>query len=98
MLVGGEAALDGQQLALYDLTVLAPGTAMRLSTRTGGRVMLLGGEAFATRRYVWWNFVSSRRDRIEQAKADWTEGRFAKVPGDEAEWIPIPEKPLTRSE
>ena len=98
MLVGGEAALDGQHLALYDLTVLAPGTAMRLSTRTGGRVMLLGGEAFATRRYVWWNFVSSRRDRIEQAKADWTEGRFAKVPGDEAEWIPIPEKPLTRSE
>jgi len=98
MLVGGEASIDGQPLALYTLTVLAPGAAMRLSTDAGGRVMLLGGEAFKTRRYVWWNFVSSRRERIDQAKADWSEGRFPKVPGAEKEWIPIPAKPLTRSE
>jgi len=98
MLVGGEAAIDGQPLELYGLTILAPGAPMRLSSQGGGRVMLLGGGAFATRRYVWWNFVSSRRERIEQAKADWTAGRFPKVPGDEVEFIPIPEKPLTRSE
>ena len=97
MLVGGEARIGGTDLPLYTLAVLAPGEAMTLTSDKGGRVMLLGGEAFATRRHVWWNFVSSRRDRIEQAKADWTEGRFPKVPGDEIEWIPIPERPLTRS-
>lgn len=97
MLVGGEASLDGQALAPYQLNVLKPGEAMTLRSATGGRAMLLGGEAFATRRYVWWNFVSSRRERIEQAKADWREGRFAKVPGDEQEFIPLPEKPNTVS-
>ncbi|MFM6932723.1 MAG: pirin family protein [Novosphingobium sp.] len=97
MLVGGEARIGGMDLPLYTLAVLAPGEAMTLTSERGGRVMLLGGEAFSTKRYVWWNFVSSRRDRIEQAKADWTAGRFPKVPGDEVEWIPIPERPLTRS-
>lgn len=98
MLVGGEASLDGQALGLYELTVLAPGAAMTLSSDGGGRVMLLGGEAFKTRRHVWWNFVSSSRERIEQAKDDWNNFRFPKVPGDELEYIPIPAKPLTRSE
>jgi len=97
MLVGGEASLDGQALPPFTLIVLRPGTEMVLSSGRGGRVMLLGGEAFATRRHAWWNFVSSSRDRIEQAKRDWREGRFPKVPGDEEEWIPLPEKPLTRS-
>jgi len=63
---------------------------MRLVSERGGRVMLLGGEAFTTRRHVWWNFVSSSRDRINQAKDDWQNGRFPKVPGDEQEFIPIP--------
>ncbi|MBH5323094.1 pirin family protein [Aurantiacibacter sediminis] len=91
MLVGGEASLDGQALKLYDLVVLQPGETMTLSSRYGARAMLLGGEAFQTKRHVWWNFVSSDRERIEQAKVDWREGRFAKVPGDEAEWIPLPD-------
>jgi redox-sensitive bicupin YhaK (pirin superfamily) len=91
MLVGGEASVDGTPLGLYELTVLAPGAAMRLASETGGRVMLLGGEAFATRRMVWWNFVSSSAERIEQAALDWREGRFPKVPGDEVEFIPLPE-------
>lgn len=97
MLVGGEASVDGQPLGLYELTVLKPGADMTLSSERGGRVMLLGGEAFATRRHVWWNFVSSSRDRINQAKHDWKDGRFPKVPGDELEFIPIPEKPNTVS-
>jgi redox-sensitive bicupin YhaK (pirin superfamily) len=95
MLVGGEASLDGEALGLYVLTVLKPGEQMVLRSDRGGRVMLLGGEAFATRRHAWWNFVSSSRERIEQAKRDWTEGRFPKVPGDEKEFIPIPDKPKT---
>jgi len=97
MLVGGEASLDGEALGLYQFNVLRPGEPMTLRSERGGRAMLLGGEAFATRRYVWWNFVSSERERIEQAKADWREGRFAKVPGDEAEFIPLPEVPKTVS-
>jgi redox-sensitive bicupin YhaK (pirin superfamily) len=97
MLVGGDATLDGAPLALYALNVLRPGAAMTLRSERGARAMLLGGEAFASRRYVWWNFVSSDRERIEQAKADWREGRFAKVPGDEEEFIPLPEVPKTVS-
>lgn len=97
MLVGGEAAIDGQALGLYELTVLAPGGAPRLSSDLGGRVMLLGGEAFTTPRHVWWNFVSSSRERIAQAQDDWNAFRFPKVPGDEAEYIPIPAQPKTVS-
>ena len=97
MLVGGEASLDGTPLRLYGLTILAPGAAMQLTSKAGGRVMLLGGEAFRTPRHVWWNFVSSSRERINQAMDDWRQGRFPKVPGDTEEFIPIPDVPLTRS-
>ena len=97
MLVGGEAAIDGQELGLYELTVLKPGAAMRLTSGKGGRLMLLGGEAFKERRYVYWNFVSSRRDRIEQAKEDWEGRRFPEVPGDSEERIPLPDQPKTVS-
>lgn len=99
MLVGGEASVDGASLEPYALTVLRPGAALTVNSANGARLMLLGGEAFATKRHVWWNFVSSDRERINQAKRDWREGRFSKVPGDEAEFIPLPEgQPLTRSE
>ena len=98
MLVGGEASVDSQPLGLYQLTVLAPGRNMTLSSDRGGRIMLLGGEAFTTPRHAWWNFVSSDKERIHQAKEDWEAGRFPKVPGDEEEWIPIPETPNTSTE
>jgi len=97
MLVGGEATLDGTALEPYTLHVLAPGAAMQLSSTSGGKVMLLGGEAFATKRHVWWNFVSSDRERINQAKRDWSEGRFPIVPGDAEEFIPLPEVAKTVS-
>lgn len=98
MLVGGEASIDGVALGLYELAVLAPGQAMRLASERGGRVMLLGGAAIGSPRHVWWNFVSSSRERINQAKDDWRQGRFPKVPGDEDEFIPIPQVPLTNSD
>lgn len=97
MLVGGEAEVDGIKLERYQLAVLEPGRNMTLTSENGGRVMLLGGEAFATKRHVWWNFVSSDRDRIKQARGDWAEGRFPTVPGDEEEFIPLPEQPKTVS-
>lgn len=91
MLVGGEAALDGKALEPYTLYVLAPGHAARLTSTAGGRAMLMGGGAFPNRRYVYWNFVSSSRERIAQAKADWQAMRFPLVPGDDQEFIPFPE-------
>ncbi|MBL8657499.1 MAG: pirin family protein [Altererythrobacter sp.] len=97
MLVGGEAEIAGAPLGLYELTVLRPGVALTLGSHGGGRVMLLGGEAFATKRHVWWNFVSSSRERIQQAKEDWQAGRFPLVPGDSEEFIPIPAVPNTVS-
>ena len=97
MLVGGEASIGGHDLGLYALTVLKPGEELKLRSEHGGRVMLLGGEAFATKRHVWWNFVSSDPDRIRQAKEDWQAGRFAAVPGDAEEHIPLPDKPKTVS-
>jgi len=93
----GEASLDGMRLEPMTLYVLKPGIATSLKSSAGGRVMLCGGEAFATPRHVWWNFVSSSRDRINQAKADWNAGRFPKVPGDDKEFIPIPTVPMTVS-
>ena len=97
MLVGGEAELDGQKLNEFALYVLKPGYTPLLSSRTGGRLMLLGGQAFRTPRHVFWNFVSSSRDRINQAKADWKAMRFPLIPGDDQEFIPIPEVPKTVS-
>ena len=97
MLVGGEASLDGHALEPYALVVLRPGEAMTLSSERAGKIMLMGGEAFPTRRHVYWNFVSSSRERIEQAKQDWIAGRFPLVPGDEEELIPFPDKPKTVS-
>lgn len=91
----GEASLDGDRLEPFTLYVLAPGQAMTLAAETPSRVMLLGGEAFSTQRHVFWNFVSSSRDRINQAKEDWKARRFPLVPGDEEEFIPLPEVPLT---
>ena len=91
MLVGGEAELDGQRLDPFTLYVLRPGHEARLSSASGARAMLMGGQAFSTRRYVFWNFVSSSRDRINQAKEDWKEGRMPLPPGDDQEFIPFPE-------
>jgi redox-sensitive bicupin YhaK (pirin superfamily) len=97
MLVGGEAELDGERLDLYALYLLKPRHAARLSSPSSARLMLLGGQAFTTPRYVFWNFVSSSRDRINQAKEDWKALRFPLIPGDDQEFIPLPEVPLTVS-
>jgi hypothetical protein len=97
MLVGGAAELDGQALDPFALYVLRPGHEALLSSASGARLMLMGGQAFATRRHVFWNFVSSSRDRINQAKEDWKALRFGLIPGDDQEYIPLPEKPMTVS-
>ena len=90
MVTEGEAELDGERLEPFSLYVLAPGHRAVLKAAHPTRAMLLGGGAFATPRFVHWNFVSSSRERITQAKNDWIDGRFPLVPGDEEEFIPYP--------
>lgn len=97
MLVGGEAELDGAPLDRFALYILRPGHAARLSSDRKARLMLMGGGAFSTPRHVFWNFVSSSRDRINQAKEDWQAMRFPLVPGDDQEFIPLPKVPTTVS-
>ncbi|HTG39107.1 pirin family protein [Sphingomonas sp.] len=93
----GDASIDGMTLEPLILYVLRPGLLATLRSERGARVMLCGGEAFTSPRHVWWNFVSSRRERINEAKEAWKAGLFPRVPGDEKEWIPIPEVPNTVS-
>ncbi len=93
----GEASLDGLTLEPATLYVLKPGIRATLRSERGGHVMLCGGEPLDGPRHVFWNFVSSRRDRINQAKDDWRNGRFALPPNDDGEFIPLPEVPKTVS-
>ncbi|HZX30647.1 MAG TPA: pirin-like C-terminal cupin domain-containing protein [Rhodocyclaceae bacterium] len=72
------------------MLVFRPGVQVQLQALAPTRLMLLGGEPMDGPRHVWWNFVSSSRHRIEQAKEDWRAGRFAPIPG-ETEFIPLPE-------
>jgi redox-sensitive bicupin YhaK (pirin superfamily) len=97
MLVEGAADLDGQTLEPFVLYVLRPGHVAKLASGSRGRAMLMGGGAFQSARHVFWNFVSSSRDRINQAKEDWKAMRFPLIPGDNEEFIPIPTVPKTVS-
>ena len=89
--VSGTVEIAGDRFGPGQLLVFRPGDRITLRASGGpARVMLLGGEPMDGPRHIWWNFVSSRPDRIEQAKADWAAGRFDAVPGD-SEFIPLPE-------
>ncbi len=90
-IVSGEIEIAGDRFASGQLLVLRPGDAITVGAPVDARVVLVGGAAMDGPRHVWWNFVSSRKERIEQAKADWKQRRFDTVPGDEQEFIPLPE-------
>jgi redox-sensitive bicupin YhaK (pirin superfamily) len=89
-LVEGSVEIAGQPFEPGRLLVFSPGDELTVKASSSARLLLFGGEPLDGPRHVWWNFVSSSRERIEQAKADWKSGRFAPVPGD-AEFIPLPE-------
>ncbi len=93
----GDASLDGLTLEPTTLYVLRPGIRATLRSERGAHVMLCGGAPLDGPRFVFWNFVSSRRDRINQAKADWKAEKFPVVPDDSVERIPLPEVPKTVS-
>lgn len=88
--VEGTIEIDGHAPPADALLVLRPGRTVTITAQSPARVMLLGGAAMDGPRHIWWNFVSSSRERIEQAKEDWRQRRFASVPGD-SEFIPLPE-------
>lgn len=88
----GDAQLDGSDIPDKQLVLLDPGTRHRLRAKTPLKAMLFGGEPLDAPRHMWWNFVSSSKDRIEQAKDDWQAGRFGLIPGDDVERIPLPER------
>jgi redox-sensitive bicupin YhaK (pirin superfamily) len=89
-LVAGEIDVQGDRFAPGQLMVFRPGDRITVIAVTRAHLIVLGGAAMDGPRHIWWNFVSSRKDRIEQAKADWKAGRFTMVAGD-TEFIPLPE-------
>ena len=90
-LVDGEVEIANERYEGPRLLVFRPGDRITVTAVGKARLMFLGGTALEGPRHIWWNFVSSRQDRIEAAKADWKAGRFPAVPG-ETEFIPLPEK------
>jgi redox-sensitive bicupin YhaK (pirin superfamily) len=89
--VEGEVEIAGETFAAPKLLIFRPGDLITARAKSCARLMFLGGAALEGPRYIWWNFVSSRRERIEAAKEDWKTGRFRPVPG-ETEFIPLPEQ------
>jgi redox-sensitive bicupin YhaK (pirin superfamily) len=89
-IASGEIDIVGQRFAAGRLLVFRPSDRISVLALAQSRLVLLGGEPMDGPRHIWWNFVASSRERIEQAKADWRAKRFALVPGDEGEFIPLP--------
>ncbi|TIP83713.1 MAG: pirin family protein [Mesorhizobium sp.] len=87
----GEVSISGDRFPAERLLVFRPGDEIVVSSQGGAHFMLFGGASLGSKRYIWWNFVSSSKERIEQAKEEWKTGRFDIVPGDEEEFIPLPD-------
>jgi redox-sensitive bicupin YhaK (pirin superfamily) len=89
-IVTGRVSIGAESFGPSTMVVLRPGEVVSVRASEPTRAMLLGGEHLEGQREIFWNFVSSSAERIEQAKRDWSEGRFPKVPGDEQEFTPLP--------
>jgi redox-sensitive bicupin YhaK (pirin superfamily) len=92
--VDGDLLVDGELLAAHTLATLSPGSGVQLSANAPARLVVIGGEALDAHRFMWWNFVSSRKERIVQAGEDWAAQAMGQVPG-ETEFIPLPERKFT---
>jgi redox-sensitive bicupin YhaK (pirin superfamily) len=90
--IEGVVDIAGDKFEPGRLLVFKPGDAPTITAISNAHFVILGGAPMDGPRHIWWNFVSSRKERIEQAKADWKAGHFDKVPGDEIEFIPLPGK------
>ena len=90
--IEGVVDIAGDKFEPGRLLVFKSGDAVTITAVNDAHFVILGGAPMDGPRHIWWNFVSSRKERIEQAKADWKAGHFDKVPGDEIEFIPLPDK------
>jgi redox-sensitive bicupin YhaK (pirin superfamily) len=95
--VEGEIEVEGEIVSTQEMAVCSPGGDVRIHARVGSRVMLLGGEPLKGDRHIFWNFVSSSKEKLETAKSEWQPGpgskRFPTIPDDDREFIPLPEEP-----
>jgi redox-sensitive bicupin YhaK (pirin superfamily) len=91
-IIEGVVDIAGDRFEPGRLLVFKPGDSISITAVDNTHFVILGGAPMDGPRHIWWNFVSSRKERIEQAKADWKAGHFDKVPGDEIEFIPLPDK------
>ncbi|HEX6893597.1 MAG TPA: pirin family protein [Chryseolinea sp.] len=91
--VKGNLEVDNRTYATGQMLVFSKGVDPMIRTKDGATLLLLGGEPLGER-FIWWNFVSSRKERIEQAKADWKEGRIILPPNDNLEYVPLPQEKL----
>jgi redox-sensitive bicupin YhaK (pirin superfamily) len=89
--VDNDIVVDDLVVARGNFAILRAGAAAHITAPSGARYVVIGGEPIDGHRHIWWNLVSSRRERIEQAKRDWAAQRMGVIPG-ETEWIPLPEK------
>ncbi len=90
-ILSGEIKIDNTCYGINRMLILKPGFEIKVTAISNASFIILGGTALDEPRYLWWNFVSSNKERIEQAKMDWKEGVFGKIPGDDQEFIPLPE-------
>lgn len=90
--VSGQLQMLNQVINKGELAVLGDNDPLTLKANEDCQLMLIGGEPLNEHRYIWWNFVSSRKERIEQAKSDWKAHRFVAIPNDDEERIPLPER------
>jgi redox-sensitive bicupin YhaK (pirin superfamily) len=88
--IDGEVTWGDLTIGAAQMATQAGESAPAVHANKATRLMLFGGAPLDGERYLWWNFVSSSRERIEQAKADWSAQRFGKIPGDDHEFIPLP--------
>ena len=89
--VSGQVRASGRPWGASSCLVYERGDRVKLEATADARIMLFGGEPLDGPREIWWNFVSSSKARIDRAKADWASGAFGKIPGDDIEFIPLPD-------
>ena len=89
-IIQGNINIGGTKIQPQTLPVFLPRGPIKIEAETEAHLVLLGGEPLPEKRFIWWNFVSTSQERIEQAKQDWAEGRFGKIPGDDHEFVPLP--------
>ncbi len=85
----GSINIDGVTINQYDMAILGGRPGLTITASEEARIAIIGGEPVGDR-FMYWNFVSSRKERIQQAKQQWQDGEFPKVTGDEDEFIPLP--------